>query len=428
MAPKKHIFVVGLDQFNLEMLERLPSGQECEFHAALDISDIRDVERFDMEFLIDKAVRTIEQHPGEPSGVCSFYDFPGTDLVPILAERFGLPGPSLESIIKCEHKYWSRLEQQKVIPNNIPSFHAFDPFDETAWESIPLVPPYWIKPFKSFRSYLAFEIHDYVEFQAAVERLREGVAFMNEPFRYLLDTFHIGGQFLAMKEDCLAESVIGGSQCTLEGYVYEGEPVIYGVVDSIREAGRSSFARYQYPSRLPQEVQFRMADVAGRAVTQIGLDNCAFNVEFFWDQTANKVWLLEFNPRVSQAHTWMFEQVHGESHLQVMLDRALGRRPKTLEWSGEYALAANFMLRTFEPAYVRGVPGKQEIERLAQAVLGTRVKLRVESGQDLRELQGQDMYSFELANILVGAQTEMELLEKHDQVLAGLDFDLIEAE
>src|SRR5680860_1529147 len=127
---KKHVFVVGLDQFNLEMLERLPRGQDCEFHPALDISDIRDVERYDMEFLIDKAVQTIEQHPEEPSGVCSFYDFPGTDLVPILAERFGLPGPSLESVIKCEHKYWSRLEHHRAIPHNIPALHPFAPHHE----------------------------------------------------------------------------------------------------------------------------------------------------------------------------------------------------------------------------------------------------------------------------------------------------------
>ena len=42
----------------------------------------------------------------------------------------------------------------------------------------------------------------------------------------------------------MAERVIGGRQCTVEGYVHDGEVVPYGVVDSIRyPQGRRLFLR-----------------------------------------------------------------------------------------------------------------------------------------------------------------------------------------
>ena len=419
---KKNVFVVGLDEFNRKKLERLPQAAEFDFHPALDISDIRNVERYDMAALIDKAVKVIEDTPGAPAAVVAYFDFPATDIVPILAERFDLPGPSLESVLKCEHKYWSRLEQQKVAGDHIPQFFAFDPFDEDAYEQIPLTPPFWIKPVKSFRSYLAFKINDEVDFENNIQEVRENIDFLGEPFTYLFQTYPLPLEIGNMRESCLAESMLAGSMCTVEGYSFRGEVVVYGVVDSVREVDRSSFARYEYPSSLPQEVQFRMADVARRVIQEVGLDDSPFNIEFFWDQTANQVYLLEINPRISQAHTDIFEKVHGVSHHQVMLDVALGCRPRPLERKGDFPLAAHFMLRTFRPGRVVSVPTEEEIRVLTEAMPGTVIKVPVKEGQELEDLQGQDSYSFELANLFIGGRDQTELLAKYERCLEGLTF------
>ncbi len=61
-------------------------------------------------------------------------------------------------------------------------------------------------------------------------------------------------------------------------------------------------------------------------------------------------------PRISQAHTDMFEKIHGISHHSIMLNIALGRRPKALEYKGDYRIAANFMVRTYEPGMVKKAP------------------------------------------------------------------------
>ncbi|NIT59654.1 MAG: ATP-grasp domain-containing protein, partial [Aliifodinibius sp.] len=382
------------------------------------------VEYYSVEDLIAKASKQIEDTPGSVDAIVSYYDFPGTTLVPILAEKFGVPSPSLKSILKCEHKYWSRLEQQKVIPNCVPHFFAFDPFDDEAYKKIDIVPPYWIKPIKSFRSFLAYKIHDEYQFNEVMKEVRENIDYMTEPFHYLFEAYHMPAEFTYMKELCIAESPLTGHQCTVEGYVFDGEVVVYGIVDSIRERDRSSFARYEYPSSLPQEIQFRMADVSRRAVAQIGLDNSPFNIEFFYNPTYNQVMLLEINPRISQAHTDIFEKVHGIAHHHIMLNIALGHRPATMELNGDFKVAANFMLRTYESGRVMRVPSPEDVEAVTKKIPGTIVKLQVKEGMHLSELHGQDSYSYELANIFIGGKDQLELLGKYYRCLEELPFEI----
>lgn len=419
---KRNVFIVGLDPFNLEKLQRLPAARECEFHAALDVSDIRHVSSYDVPALIDKAVRTMEGFGGSIDAVASYWDFPGSLFVPILAERFGLPGPALEPVLKCEHKYWSRLEQQKAVPQHIPVFRAFDPLDEDAYGRLQLMPPFWIKPIKSFRSYLAFQISDAYHFRSVMDICRSGQARIVEPFRDLLRMFDLPAEIVEMPETFVAETPIGGAQCTLEGYVHAGNVVVYGVIDSIRNPGGLSFNRYQYPSLLPLEIQHRMIDVARLAVGAIGLDNSPFNAELYYDQSADHIWLLEINPRISQAHTDLFEKVAGISHHAVMLDLALGRKPAPLERAGHFNVAGHFMVRTADAGRVTRVPDAAAIAAVTERQPGTVVRIAVESGQHLKELQGQDQYSFEVAQVFIGASDQVELVEKYHEVLAGLDF------
>lgn len=423
---KKHVFIVGLDDFNLQKLQQLPQADECEFHPALSYEDIRGVESFDIDSLIEKAITTIENHSGTVDGVASFYDFPGTSLIPILAKRFGLPGPTLEAVLKCENKYWSRLEQSKVVPKNIPQFQAFDPRNEDAYEQLRLLPPFWIKPLKAFRSFLAFQINDVRQFHEVMPICREKGSYIGKPFMHLMQSYGMPEEIANMPETFLAESPIGGSQCTLEGYVYDGQVVVYGVVDSIREQDRSSFGRYEYPSALPLEVQHRMIDVVRMAVRQMGLSNSPFNAEFFYDQSSDHVWLLEINPRISQSHADLFQKVHGISHHGVMTELALGRKPKTMECNGAFEVAGHFMLRTFRNGRVVRVPTQAALEKLRRLQPETIVRIVVESGQHLGSLKHQDMYSFELASVFIGGRDRRDLLDKYHQALTALQFDIEE--
>lgn len=286
---KKNIFIVGLDDFNLKKLERLPQAQFCDFHPALKKEDIRQVENYNLIELFENAKENIDSLNCSVDGITTYYDFPATTIAPLLLEHYKLPGASLESILKCENKYWSRLEQQECIPDHIPQFKVFDPLDDDAYQKIDLLPPFWIKPVKSFRSFLAFQINDEQHFKEVIQNVREEIHFMGDPFKNLMEKFDLPQEIVETANLCLAESGLGGSMCTLEGYCYNGNVTVYGVVDSVRDQDRSSFSRYEYPTSLPLEVQHRMIEAGRNTILQIGLDNWAFNIEFFYDQTNDQV-------------------------------------------------------------------------------------------------------------------------------------------
>lgn len=421
---KKHVFIVGLNDFNLNKLTSLPNAQECEFHAALNISEYLSDKRFDMKELIDLAAKRIENADVPVDAIVSFYDFPTTLMVPVLAEQFGARAPSLKNVVKCEHKYWSRVEQQKIIPGNIPRFAAFDPFDDLALEKLPLDFPFWIKPFKSFLSFLAYRVNNENDYIKVLPEIREKIDYIRKPFNYLLETYGMPAHITNMKESFIAEEIMSGRMCTAEGHVFDGEVEVYGIVDSIREPDSSSFARYEYPSSLPQSVQFRIADIVRRVISGIGLNNSVFNVEFFWDRSTDHISLLEINPRISQSHTDLFEKVHGVSHHAVMLDIALGRKPATLENNGEFKVAAKFMYRVFEDGIVKKAPDENQIRQIARELPGTIVIPFYKAGQRLSESLYQDSYSYLLANIYIGGRDPSDLLGKYNRCLEILDLEI----
>ena len=192
----------------------------------------------------------------------------------------------------------------------------------------------------------------------------------------------------------------------------------------MREPDSSSFSRYEYPSLLPLEVQHRMMDVTRLVIQQFGFAHGPFNVEFFYDQTSDHVWLLEINPRASQSHADLFQKVNGVSHLSVVVDLALGRKPRPLGREGRYNVAAHFFTRAFEPGRVTFVPKPEVLERVSRRQGDTRIQVMVKKGDDLAGLANQDSYSYELANVYIGGRDRRDLLDKYDQVLDALQFDI----
>jgi len=418
----RNIFVVGLNTFNRERLEQLRGAKNYRFHGVIEPEEVYDTDIFPIEDMLSRAEAQLRAF-GEPvDAIAGYMDFPVSTMLPLLCERFGTRTTSLESLLKCEHKYWSRLAQREVIGNYIPRFTAFDPFDDSALSRIGeggLYFPFFVKPIKSSGSRLGFRIDNPEDFTAAVKRLREDIGLISEPFNYVLNQAKLpqavrdvdGGH-------CMAEEIIGGWQCTVEGYVYQGKVVPYGIVDSIRYPQVLSFFYYRYPSRLPEYIQDKMRELTDTIMTHIGYDNAAFNIEYFWDEVQNRIWLLEINTRISQSHCDLFEKVDGVSNQQVTVDLVLGKLPDMPSRHGEFAVAGKFFYRVFfVDAVVTRVPSKEEIAALQQEFPGTLIALQVEVGSQLSALLEQDSYSFALAYIWMGADND-EVLEDNYRRLA----------
>jgi hypothetical protein len=140
---KKNIFIIGLDDFNLQMLQSVRNAEDYNFIRLLDIHKLIDTDAYRLIDMLELAEEQLDRFEGSIDAIVGYTDFPVSTMVPILCEKYGVPGPSLESVLKCEHKYWSRLEQQEAIPEHIPQFCSFDPFDDKALDQIPFAFPFW---------------------------------------------------------------------------------------------------------------------------------------------------------------------------------------------------------------------------------------------------------------------------------------------
>lgn len=417
----ENVFIVGADEHNARILRDLPDADQFRFHTLLSFDEIYG-EEISLAEVLDTAYQRIDAFPGKIAAIIGFWDFPVSTILPILRERVGLPGASLAEVVKCEHKYWSRLEQQKVI-DEIPGFGlvALDAGAPPERMRYPL----WLKPVKSFASQLAFRVENQQEFSEALQRINEGIAWVGEPFDALLEHVELPPEIAAVGgQACLAEEAISGQMATVEGYRLDDEVFVYGIVDSIRYPDSPSFLRYQYPSALPPEVCVRMAEITRTVVLAIGLERMTFNIEFFWDPETDTITLLEINPRHSQSHAELFEDVDGLANHDAMLRLALGRAPDIPRRQGRYAHAAKWFWRRQDDGIVRREPAPEEIEEVCRQVPGVSVDLLARTGDRLGEMHRQDTYSYVLANVYVGADTEAGLTEKYERVVGSLSWQI----
>jgi carbamoylphosphate synthase large subunit len=409
-------------------MKQLDAENKYIFHELLTALKVKSGPEIPAKKLHQEALERLRQFPGSVDAIVGYWDFPVSTMLPLLRVPFGLPSPSFESVLKCEHKYWSRLEQSRVIPEYIPDFCAVDPFAENYQQQIKVDYPFWIKPVKSVLSHLGFKINNDTELHQAITQIRENIFRYARPFNYLLQFAELPGDVAQVDGNyCIVESIISqGRQCTLEGYVYHGEMVIYGVVDSIREGRhRSSFSRYQYPSNIPCDVQQKMIMITERFIEHIGFDNGPFNIEFYWERDKDRLWLLEINTRISKSHSPLFRDVDGASNHKVMLELGLGIRPDFPHLQGDYRIAAKFMWREYEDALVERVPSKAELLAIQKRFPGTEIQLHIEKGMKLSSMKDQDSYSYETAVIFLGGNSEEELLENYHGIQQAMHIELV---
>ncbi|MFI7673696.1 acetyl-CoA carboxylase biotin carboxylase subunit family protein [Actinophytocola sp. NPDC049390] len=419
MGSRRNIVVLGLDDWNRELLHRVPDADRYEFHGLLTIAELQ-VGDIPIVDLLRTAEKKLAAFDGPIDAIIGFWDFPVSTIVPLLCRRFDVRGPSLEAVLRCEHKYWSRLEQRKAI-TELPPFALVDLDDARPPGEVGY--PFWLKPVKSFSSDLAFEVTDEQEFTRAVTEMRDGVARVGEPFEYVLAQAELPPEIAAAGgQSALAEQAMTGERAAVEGYCHGGEVVVHGVLDSLVYPGVSSFLRHQYPSRLPSSMVRRLTDVSTRVIEHIGLTDTTFSIEYFCDPTTGDVGLLEINPRHSQTHADLFEQVDGFPNHHYLIKAALGEDPGRPKGGGPYDISAHWYLRRFDDGVVRRVPSTSDIARVEREIDGVRVRVKVGEGQRLSEMNFQDSYSYQLAEMVVGARDVAEMEEKYRRCVAALPF------
>ena len=218
------------------------------------------------------------------SGVTSAVGYPGMPVAAIIAARFNLTGPGVDRVLLCEHKYYCRVAQQALVPHATAQFQLIDPNEpDSTVDGFGF--PFFLKPVKSCFSINANRV-------CSQEMLRRQVKSGLLPQNFLKplnDLIRAYTDFPLDASYLLAESLLEGTQVSLEGYVFRGRVHTLGIVDSIMYPGTMCFKRFEYPSRLPEDVQNRIAKIAETLINGIGYDNALFNVEFMYDEATDKI-------------------------------------------------------------------------------------------------------------------------------------------
>lgn len=178
------IAVIGYNDFTTEFLERTVGRREGVAFVPGLTRDETIIEQggFPFEERLDLAERRAREAGAE--AVITYWDFPSSVIAAFLARRMGAPYASVGSVMKCEHKFWFRREQSRVM--DTPAFCSFDPFADDPLGQITLDFPFWIKPVVGHSSMLGFEITGREEFDAALAEIRRDIEDLTRPFAYPL--------------------------------------------------------------------------------------------------------------------------------------------------------------------------------------------------------------------------------------------------
>lgn len=420
----KHFFVLGLDPLRLSYLQQIAHAEQYEFHELLGFEELVVAKTFDYDAMLHRAQRQIDAFGHPIAGILGHWDFPTSALLPHLCQANGLRSATLEAVLKCEHKYWSRIEQKSVLPQWTPNFCAIDPFSAEPLKQLSIGYPLWLKPIKAHSSFLGFRIESDEEFLAATAEIRERIHRFGNPFDQALAHVDIPDEVRPVGGNwCIAEEILTGKQCGIEGAMLDGEYRVHGIVDTVKDGKNWSFTRYEYPSVWPRQARDKICAAGEELLRHLGYDNAPFGIEFFWNEKTNEFKILEINTRISQSHSDQFIKVHGVSNHQVPVDLALGRVTDLSECQGQYRTAAKFMLRRYRDTAVERVPDAGEIKQLEQAFPDSRIVVTTAPGQQLSDQLVHDSYSYEIANIWLGAESQRELLEKYHRLAEQLKFE-----
>lgn len=422
-----NIFVPGLTSLQRQEIETVDIP-ELRLHGLLDYESLVSAEEFDFDELLERARAELRVFDGSIDAIIAHWDFPTSVLVPILAAEYGLPSPTLESVIRNEHKLWSRVLQSEVVPECVPKFCAFDPFDPDALERIDIPFPFWVKPIKAHSSQLGVEVADAEQFAEAITAIRNEIGRIADPFDQVLSRLELPEEVrVAGGRTCLAEEVVTGTQLAPEGSIFQGEYHVHGVFDMRKDETGHSFTRLDYPAcSVPEKIQQRVIDLTERYLRHVGYDNGCFNSEFMWDAETDTLRMIEVNTRISQSHSDLFVKVDGMSNHAVAIDIALGRQPKLPYRAGEFGAAAQCLVPHYEDGIVTRVPGEDDIAALRERFPGTVARIEVGPGDRLSELPNQDAYRYKLATLYIGAPDNDALEKRYRECVDALPFEFQE--
>jgi biotin carboxylase len=233
----------------------------------------------------EAARRIVRQSLVKPvDGLIALGDRPTTTAA-YAARALGIAYNHPEAVENCR----SKLRQREVLREAglpVPGFFSFR-LDKRLERILPRVSfPCVVKPLRLAASQGVIRANNPEEFRAAVGRIRT-----------LLESPEIQVTHEVELDRLLVERYISGAEVAVEGLLTRGRLRILAIFDKpdLLEGPYFEETIYVTPSRLPEEMQERIADCAEATVRALGLEHGPVHAEFRVNQQGP--WVLEAAPR-----------------------------------------------------------------------------------------------------------------------------------
>jgi len=326
--------------------------------------------------------RMVKRYRGRVDAVFSSNEQFGALAAALVARELGLPGADPEALLCSQHKYEARLRLRQFAPDLCPDFKLV-PYTLTLDEARALRYPLFVKPVKATFSVLARRCDDPEELVAHL-RFRPWekhiIKRLIEPHNQALERFP---RFSVGSHNLVVEDVLEGRQINVDGFAHGGRVHLLGITDEVMYPGTMSFMRFAYPGKTDPALAARVQDAAERVVRGYGLAHGFFNLEFFVDDRADSLKLIEVNPRLAAQLAQFYEWVLGIDTYELGFAMALGR-PLPFSSAPRFGAAGSFVWRSFDATSCPRTPTPDDLAWLAREYPEARLEIYPKRGGSLR--------------------------------------------
>ena len=373
---------------------------------------------FDMERFSRLAARRARLQGA--SAVVSNHEQFGALCAALVAEKMGWPGTPVEAVLACQHKLYARQVLERVAPQaNIP----FRRLEAEYGADIPegLDYPTFVKPVKAAFSVLAKTVRSRQALVAHTRFKRRElwiVRHLVEPFdKVVRNRLPEAGTAHSL----MLEESLQGHQYCMDGYCFDGSVQRLGVVDAIMYPGTNAFMRWDYPSRLPEEIQDKAEAIAVRFLEAVGFTHGFFNMEFVVDERTGQPKIIELNPRLAAQFSDLYTRVKGRNLHEMAMALSHGIDPATLPAREPTATcASSFVYRSFDPSVAVVMPTATQRRAFSVAYPdGLLLRFSKSSNQIRQDFKWLGNYRYGIAHLGGSSPGELEQRIEHASSLLG---------
>jgi biotin carboxylase len=307
---------------------------------------------------------------------CDYY----LPTVALVAERLGLPGPSVGAVTAACRK---DLTRQRLAEEGVPGpwFALCRDRDEVVVAAAGIGYPLVVKPVDLCAGMLVRKVANEAELHAAYREL---------------DEFPVNARGQRRQPVVLLEELLTGPEVSVETVSYGGRTEVVGVT-SKSVGGAPAFIEtgHMFPAALDPADAAAAADTAVRALAALGLDQLVAHTEIKLTPRGPRV--VEVNPRpAGNRITELVRRVSGIDLAAAAVDVALGVTPDlTVRPTGVASAAIAFLLPERD-GLLAGIDGAEQVGRepavveLTLAEPGRQVRRAVSNNEYLGHLLATD--------------------------------------